>query len=449
MKILIVGAGQVGLHLGKILIAENHDLTIVDIDPDVCKKANDLLDALVIEGSGSSQQILQKAGIETSDMVIAVSAVDEVNIIACLIAAKVGVGTKIARLRNTEYSHTRAMLKKEDLGIDYIIHPEEETARELVWLIRRSAATDVVEFADGKIQLVGVRIDRNSPIMNQTFQQITEAHPDVLFRVVAIFRNNQKTIIPTGRDIVNIGDQLFFITQTERVPQVLALTGKSEEKLDSLMILGGGKVGRLVAGEMEKDKRIDIKLIESSREKSEKIAQAVKRTLIIMGDGTDIDLLATEGIMDMDGYVAVTDDEETNIISCLLAKHLGVKRTLALVNRSDYMPVMSSIGLDAAVDQQMITANAILRFIRRGNIVSFAALRGIDAEVFEIAVNRGAKIVGKTLKQLKLPRDMIIGLVIHNGQVFVPIGESSIQPGDKLIIFTLPAMIRTVEKLFS
>ena len=449
MKILIVGAGQVGLHLGKILIAESHDLTIVDIDPDACKKANDLLDALVIEGSGSSQQILQKAGIETSDMVIAVSAVDEVNVMVCLVASKVGVGTKIARLRNTEYSHAGALLEKEDLGIDFIIHPEEETARELVWLIKRSAATDVVEFAGGKIQLVGVRIDRNSPIVNQTLQQITEAHPDILFRVVAIFRNNQKTIIPTGRDVVNIGDQLFFITQTERVQQVLDLAGKSDEKLDSLMILGGGKVGRLVAAEMERDKHIDIKLIESSRDKSEKIAQAVRRTLIIMGDGTDIDLLATEGIMDMDGYVAVTDDEETNIISCLLAKHLGVKRTLALVNRSDYMPVMSSIGLDAAVDKQMITANAILRFIRRGNIVSFAALRGIDAEVFEIDVNKGTKIAGKTLKQLKLPRDMIIGLVIRNGQVFVPIGESSIQPGDKLIIFTLPTMVKTVEKLFN
>ncbi len=448
MKILIVGAGQVGLHLGKILSAENHDITVIDSNSDVCKKANDLLDALVLEGNGSDQEILKKGGLESSDMIIAVTAVDEVNVLACMIAAKAGVKTKIARLRNTAYSDPNAILKKEDMGIDYIIHPEEETARELVWLIKRTAATDVVEFAEGRIQLIGLRIDRNSPILNKSFQQITEQYPDAVFRVVAIFRGNQKTIIPTGNDVVNKGDQLFFITETSRVPQILSLAGKSEEKMENLMILGGGMVGRMVAAEMEKDRHLTIKLIESSRAKSEKIAQAVQRTLIIMGDGTDIDLLATEGIMDMDGYIAVTNDEETNIISCLLAKHLGVKRTLALVNRSDYMPVMSSIGLDAAVDQQMITANAILRFIRRGNIISFATLRGIEAEVFEINVGKKSKIANKTVKQCKIPRDIIIGLIMRNGTVFVPTGDSRLEPDDNLIIFSLPKMVKTVEKLF-
>jgi len=447
MKIIIVGAGRVGLHLAKKLTFENHDVTIIDNNPETCRRANDLVDALVIEGNGSSQETLIGAGLNSCEMLVGVTAVDEVNIVACLIASKAGVNTKIARLRNTEYSDENSILKQKDMGIDFIIHPEEETARELVWLIRRTAATDVLEFAQGRVQLIGVRIDQDAPIVNQTLSHISEANPNVLFRIVAIFRANN-TIVPSGKDYVNKGDQLFFITKTESVPKILNLAGKSEEKLENIMILGGGKVGRLVAAELEKDRKINIKLIDSSREKTVKIANEVKRTLIILGDGTDLDLLATEGIMDMDGYVAVTDDEEINIISCLLAKHLGVSRTLALVNRSDYMPVMSSIGLDAAVDQQMITANAILRFIRRGNIISFATLRGIEAEVLEIIVSSESKIVNKVLKKFKLPQNVIIGLITRENKVFVPTGDSIILPEDKLIIFALPSAIKNVETLF-
>ncbi len=447
MKIIIVGAGRVGLHLAKKLTSEEHDVIIIENNPETCRRANELVDALVIEGNGSSQETLMRAGLSSCEMLVAVTAVDEVNIVACLIASKAGVTSKIARLRNTEYTNKKSILKQKDMGIDFVIHPEEETARELVWLIRRTAATDVLEFAEGRVQLMGVRIDRDAPVINKTLAEISEKNPNVLFRIVAIFRGNN-TIVPSGKDYVNRGDQLFFITKTESVPKILSLAGKSEEKLENIMILGGGKVGRLVTAELEKDRSINIKLIESSREKTVKIANMVKRALIILGDGTDIDLLAAEGIMDMDGYIAVTDDEETNIISCLLAKHLGVSRTLALVNRSDYMPIMSSIGLDAAVDQQMITANAILRFIRRGNIVSFATLPGIDAEVLEIIVSSDARIANKTLKKFKLPQNVLIGLITRKDQVLVPTGDSVVLPGDKLIIFALPSVIKNVETLF-
>jgi trk system potassium uptake protein TrkA len=350
-------------------------------------------------------------------------------------------------LRNNEYSNPDCIIKKDELGIDLIIHPEEETARELVWLIRRAAATDLLEFADGRIQLIGLRLDKQAPIINKTLEQIDAEYPDVLFRLVAIFRAN-RTIIPKGSDYLNRGDQLFFITTTELVPKILQLAGKSEEKMENLMILGGGKVGRLVASELEKERHLNVKLIESSKEKYEKIANEVRRTLIIMGDGTDLDLLAAEGIMDMDGYIAVTNDEETNIISCLVAKHLGVRRTIALVNRSDYLPVMSSIGLDAAIDQQMITANAILRFIRRGNVVSVATLRGIEAEVLEVKAGTSSKIKGKPLHKVKMPHNALIGLIMRNGEVLVPTGDSIVMPDDNLIIFALPSAIAEVEKLF-
>ena len=380
-------------------------------------------------------------------MLVAVSSNDEVNILACLTASRAGVKSKISRLRNSEYGKPDSLLQKEDLGVDFIIHSEMETARELVWLIRRASATDVIELEEGRVQLIGIRLDATAPLLSKSLREISQENQDILFRVVAIFRAN-KTIIPSGTDMLQKRDQLFCITKTEQVPHLLALAGKGEEKLENLMILGGGKVGRLVAAELEKEKNLNIKLIESQREKTIKIADELRRTLIIMGDGTDFDLLAAESIMDMDGYIAVTDDEETNILSCLMAKHLGVRRTFALVKRSDYLPIMPTIGLDAAVDQQTITANAILRFIRRGNIISLASLRGIDAELLEVTVSKNSKIAGKPIKTIKLPQNAIIGLITRENEVMVPVGDSTILPGDKLIIIALPSAILSVEKLF-
>ena len=448
MNAIIVGVGRVGFRIGKILSTEGYNVTIIDKDVNACRHAMENLDAMVMEGNGASPDVLLEAGLGQCGLLIAVTAVDEINIIACLIASKSGVPRKIARLSQTEFSSSKCILKKEDMGIDLIIHPEDETARELVRLIRRTTATDVIEFAEGKIQLIGIRLDKDSPIMNKTLQQISDENSELDFRIVAIFRTN-RTIIPSGNDIVSKGDQLFFITKTESVPLLLELAGKAESKLENLMILGGGRVGRLVAAELEKDKHVNLKLIESNREKSAKIASQLIHTLLIMGDGTDLDLLASEGIMEMDGYIAVTEDEESNIISCLMAKHMGVRRTLALVNRPDYLPIMSSIGLDAAVDKQMITANAILRFIRRGNIVSYTTLKGIDAEVLEIIVGKNSKNIGKNLKKVKIPNDAIIGMVTRGKDVFVPTGNSSILPGDKLIVFSLPTAMGNIDKLFS
>ncbi len=445
---MVVGAGRVGVQISNFLSAEDNDVIVLEKDPAQVKKVAEMVDALVLQGDGASPADLDKAGIRSCDLLIAVTSIDEVNIIACLTAQKAGVKLKIARLRRYEFSNPDSLLQREDLGIDLIIHPELETARELVWLIKRSAATDVIEFENGRVQLVGVRLDSNSPIINKTLQQVDEENADILFRVVAIYRGN-RTIVPTGKSVINRGDQLFFITQTELVPRLLEIVGKSEEKLEHIMILGGGKVGRLVAAELERDKDVHIKIIESSREKSGKIAETLQRTLLIIGDGTDLDLLASEGIMDMDGYIAVTDDEETNIISCLVAKHLGVRRSLALVNRSDYLPIMNSIGVDAAVDKQMITANAIMRFIRRGNIVSLATLRGIDAEVLRIEISQESRVAGKPVRALNLSKDATIGIISRNGDVIVPVGDTILMPRDALIVFTLPSAVARVEKVFS
>lgn len=447
MRIIIIGGGEVGFHLAKILSQENHKVVVIEPNKEKIAVLEETLDVLVIEGSGSSVQTLDKAGIKEADMVIAVSAIDEVNIIACMLADKFGVSKKIARVRNEEYLSENAVLTPEQLGIDLIINPELETAQEIVWLIRRSAATDIIEFADGAIQLMGLRLDSKAKILSKKLFEISSEIANLTFRTVAIFRNG-KTIIPTGEDYFYKGDQIFVVSKTETVPELLELCGKADERIERIMILGGGKIGRLVAKELERDKKTDIRLVESSRSKSQFVAEQLNRTLVVQGDGTDIDLLASEGLADMDAFVSVTDDEESNIITSLLARHLGVRRTVTIVTKANYVPLMSSIGLDAAVDMRIITANAISRFIHRGEVVSVATFRGIDAEAIELVAQKNSRIVKKPLSKQKFPDGAIIGALTRNGNVFVPVGSTQLEPGDKAVVFTLPKAVSAVEELF-
>ncbi|MCG8605998.1 Trk system potassium transporter TrkA [bacterium] len=444
---MIIGGGEVGFHLANTCSKENHDVVMVDSDRTKVLRAEESLDILAMKGSGSSVATLVKAGIKEADLLVAVSSADEVNIIACMLADKLGVPRKIARVRNQEYADPNAVLTPKHLGIDMIINPELETANEITRLLRRSAATDLIEFADGRILLVGLRLDSSAKIISKRLREISASIPNLTFRTVAIFRKN-RTIIPTGEDYFLNGDQIFVVSKAESVPDVLELCGKSDERIERIMILGGGKIGRMVAKELEGDKHVHVRLIESSRRKSEFVADQLKRTLVIQGDGTDVDLLAAEGIIDMDAFVAVTDDEESNIITSLLAKHLGVRRTITLVSQTTYVPLMNSIGLDAAVNKRILTANAIARFIHRREVVSVATLQGIDAEAIELIAQEASQIIKNRLQDLKFPTGAIIGAVERNGEVFVPVGDTRIEPKDKVVVFALPKAVESVEKMF-
>ena len=420
---------------------------MIEINKEKIARAEESLDILVIEGSGSSVDTLIRAGIKETDLVIAVSAIDEVNIVACMMADRFGVAKKIARVRNQDFASKDAILTPQQLGIDLIINPELETANEIVWLIRRSAATDVIEFADGAIQLVGLRLDSKAKVIRKKLHEVSMSIPNLTFRTVAIFRNG-RTIIPTGEDYFHAEDQIFVVSKTESVPELLDICGKTDERIEKVMILGGGKIGRYVARELETDKNLSIKLVESNQTKSEFVAEQLRRTLVIQGDGTDVDLLASEGILDQDAFISVTDDEESNIITSLLAKHLGVKRTITMVQKATYIPLMSSIGLDATVDKRLITANAIARFIHRAEVVSIAHLRGIDAEAIELVAASGSAITKKPLRKAKFPDGAIIGAVNRGGEVFVPVGDTVIEPKDKVVVFALPKSVANVEKMF-
>ena len=445
MNIVIVGAGDIGFHLSKRLSTEKHSITIVEKDAQRAKRASEQLDALVVEGHGASYQTLLKARIDEADILAAMTSNDEVNILACQIAKKANVETTIARVRNPEFTSEDYILNLDDLGTDLIIHPEKETADAIVRLIRQAVATDVIEFADGKAQMLGIRLEKDSPILGYPLKELTQQYAEIPQRIVAIHRQ-QKTIIPGGEVQLEKGDQIFIVCDPQYIDQIIEITGKSETKIEDVMILGGGLIGQFIARNLNQG--IKSKIIESNAARSQEIANILPGSLIIHGDGTDLDLLAVEGLMDMDAFVAVTGDDETNIISTLVARHLEVPRTIALVNNVEYLPITPTIGMDAVVSKQLITVNAVQRFIRHQMVASIVSLPEIDAEIVEFLAGDRSKITKKPLKSLRFPSSAIVGAILRNGAFSIPTGETQIRKGDKVIVFLLPQARDDVEKLF-
>jgi trk system potassium uptake protein len=446
MKILIIGAGDIGFHLCKRLSLDKHDITLIESDPLKVAQAHEQLDVHIVEGSGSSSKVLKKADIENAEILAALTNNDEVNVLACRIAKKLNIPTTILRVRNPEYLSDKYLLTKDELGADFIIQPELQTANAIVQLVRQANATDIVEFEDGKIQLVGIRLDSKSSILNTQLMDIGKKYGNPPLRILAIKRK-QFTIIPKGEDILLNGDQIYIVCDKEYLPNALSFFGKSDVKIDNIMIIGGGLIGEFVAKQLEDE--ISIKIIEENEKKSQFLAQALKETLVIKGDGSDLDLLTFEGLADMDEIITVSGDDETNIITSLVARHLKVQRTITLVKKFDYLPLTHAIGLDSIINKQMITVNAIKQIISRRKQAFFAELPGIDAEIIEFIANQKSKITKRPLAKVDVPKDAIFGAVLRdNGSFEIPKGDTQIGPGDKVVVFTLPKALPEVEKLF-
>lgn len=445
MRILIVGAGDIGFQLSKRLFRDRTDIAVIESNTMRAQRARDQIDALVVEGHGASWRALLEAGVREADLIAAMTDNDEVNIVACQMAKKAGVKTAIARIRNPEYLMPEFELKPGDLGIDYFIHPEKETADTIVRLIRQASATDVIEFEGGKIQLVGVRLDGGSPLLRKPLKELVAEFGNPPMRIVAITRN-QSTMIPRGDDEMIPGDQVFGVCDPEYVPEFIAATGKRDIRIEDIMILGGGLIGQFVAMDLSRD--INVKVVESNVNKSREIANVLPDALIIHGDGTDIDLMAVEGLMDMDAFVAVTGDDETNIISTLLARHLKVPRTIALVNKTEYLPITPTIGMDAVVSKQLLSVNAVHRYIEQQEVVAIASVPGINAQIIEFKVHASDKITKKPLKDIHFPADAIVGAVMRGDEMLIPKGDTHVRAGDRVVVFTLPSAMDSVDKLF-
>ncbi len=445
MRILIIGAGDIGFTLSRRLARERADIAIIESNATRANRAREQMDALVVEGHGASIETLRKAGVQGADLVAALTDNDEVNILACQLAKKTGVKTTIARVRNPEYALSDYAATARDLGVDHFIHPEKETADTIVRLIRQASATDVIEFENGKIQMVGVRLEADSPLLRTSLSRLVERFGNPPMRIVAIHRN-QSTMIPRGDDEMIPGDQVFGICDPAYVPEFINLTGKRNIRVENVMILGGGMIGQFVARELSQT--MNVKLVESNTEKTREIAEKLPDTLIIEGDGTDIDLMAVEGLMDMDAFVAATGDDETNIISTLLARHLQVPRTVALVNKVVYLPITPTIGMDAVVSKQLLTVNAVHHYIQKQEVAAIASVPGIDAQIIEYIVQDSDKITKKPIKDCSFPRNAIIGAIMHEDRIIIPRGDTRVQAGDRVVVFALPGALDALDKLF-
>ena len=446
MRILVLGAGDIGFQLSKRLSQDKHDITMVEMNSRRARWVGEQLDVMMIEGNGASYRVLQQADLDHIDIVAAMTTNDEVNLLACQMAKKAGALATIARVLNPEFTMPDFILTPEELGTDLIIHPEKETASAVSHLIRQSKATYAIEIEEGKLELLGIRLEDDSPLLRTPLIELWEkfGYPPV---TIAAIKRKQQTVIPRGNDVLVPGDQIFVVCDPGYATEFIALTGKQDTRIENIMILGGGLIGQFIAADLGKE--IRTKLIESSVEKSWQIAEMLPSTLIIQGDGTDFDLLASEGVMEMDAFIAVTEDDEINILSSLLALHLRVPRTIALVNKVDYLPITTTIGLDAVVSKQLLTVNAVQRFIQQQQVASIASLPGVDAQCIEYIAGEKSRITRGSIKDIRFPKNSIVAAIMHGEQLIVPRGDTQIQPGDKVVVFTLPQALEEVEKFFN
>lgn len=448
MRVIVVGAGEVGYDVARMLSLEQNDVVVIDNEPDALKQVREKLDVMTVVGNGTSADILEEAGVRRAEMLIAVTAVDEVNIIACMLADRLGVHTTVARVRSDEITRTRSVLKTSDFGIDLVIHPEESAANEVVRLVRRASATDMLNLADGRIQLMGIRLDPDSPVVGKTLRDIADEHANIKFRVMGIARG-VRTILPGGGETLQATDQVFILARPKYMANISRMMGKAEKKAHHIMVLGGTQVGGKVALQLAREKNKQVKLVEPNRERAEELAEDLRDVLVIHGDATDIDLLVQEGLGEMDAFVAVTEDEESNLVTCLMAKHLGVSKTVALLSKGAYIPISQSIGLDAAVSKKLAVSREILRYLRGKHVLSVATIHGLDAEIIEIEAKRKSWVSRKPLKDLRLPRGALIGAVLHDGEVDVATGETQIEAGDQAIVFAVPHLVDEIERKFA
>ena len=445
MKALIIGLGEVGKYVAAVLTEEKHDVTLVDADAASLAKAEETVDALALRGHGASMRTLREAGVAQADLVVAVTNRDEVNLLATLMAKQLGARRTVARVTN------RAYLDDDDrgyyhnfLGIDLVVSTQILVANEIHKLIKSVGAVAVENFADNRVELVEIPVLEEARAAGTPLQDLSLPE-DVL--VAALLREG-KVIIPGGADVVLAGDEVFLIGRIEKLGEAESLFGRTaQQKARKVVIIGGGDVGYSVARLVERD-GLDVTLFDESAERCEELAHLLHRTVIINGDGTDLNLLREERVEHADVFVATSGDDEVNLMSSLLAKNLGARKTVTLVNRPDYVPTYAHLGLDATVSPRLFAASQILKYAREGEVVAVSLLAEGKAEILELIPQEGSAVVGTPLMDLNFPRGALVAAVATAEGALVPDGQHVIEAGNNVVVFTLPEVRPAVERLF-
>ncbi len=450
MKIIILGAGQVGSSLAEILTGERHDITLVDVDDRRLNEFQNRLDIRVVLGHASYPHVLHEAGADNADMIIAVTSSDEVNMVACQVAYSLyHTPTKIARIRSSRYFKHKTLFGKENLPIDFFISPENLVTQYMQQLIAHPGALQVLDFADGKVKLVAVKPYYGGPLLGKSIKILRDYLPDIEMRVVAIFRND-KSIPLDGSTEIEIGDEVFFVTASENTHDIMATLRRAEEPYHRIMIAGGGNIGSQLAARLAN--KYEVKLIDARSDRCQLIANELPNIMVLCGDARDRRLLIDENIEDIDIFCAVTSDDEDNIISCLQAKRLGAKQVMALITRTAYVDLIEGGPINIAISPQQSTIGSILTHIRQGDVVNVHSLRRGAAEAIEAVAHgdyKNSKVVGRSLSEIKLPKGTTIGSIVRGKNIIIPHHDTIIESEDHIIIFVSEKrFVRDVERLF-
>ncbi|NNK87866.1 MAG: Trk system potassium transporter TrkA [Flavobacteriaceae bacterium] len=448
MKIIIAGAGEVGFHLAKLLSYESQEITLIDTKRDNLTYAANHLDIKVIKGDATSISILKEARVKQADLVIGVTSSETTNVTICVLAKQLGAAKTIARISNTEFIDYKDEIGFTKFGIDELISPESLAVAEIELLLDQAAFNDSYQFEDGALTMLGLNLSKSAVFIEKTVKEAADLLPDVHFVPIAIQRYaTHYTIIPRGDTILKEGDHVVFMTSKGGDEEICNLTGQVNTQIKRVMILGGGKIGAKTADTLSKN-NYKVKLIEKDREKAFELADNLNNSLVINGDGRNVELLDEENIDEMDAFISVTGNSETNIMSCLVAKSKGVKKTIALVENIDYFELSHSIGVDTLINKKLLAANNIFRYIRKGEVVAMTKLSTMNAELLEFYVKPTSKINGKLIRELNFPRSAIIGGVIREGEGIIALGDFRVQEGDRIVVCSLRKSIKKVESFF-
>ena len=445
MRIVISGVEEMGYHLAKMLSGNGHDITVIDQDSKQLAELSSLADIITIEGDATTFAVLRKASVRKCDLFIAVDSIENDNVLSAIMAKQLGAKKSIARIDNNEYLEPNNKEMFIDMGIDYLLYPEKIAAEEVINLLGHSSTTEFVDFSGGKLSLVVFRLEPNSSLVGAPISGFDQEQ-NLSYRTVAIMRDGD-TIIPKSSDAYMVGDMVYAISRHDAVSEVMALSGKGSVNINNMMILGGSRIGIQIAKELQDE--VNIKLIDYNADKAYRLAEMLERTLIIHQDGRDTDAMMEEGLANMDAFVAVTGRSETNILTAMLAKRMGVKRVIAEVENMNYINIADSVGVDTIVNKKIVTASNIFRFTMSTDVLAIKCLTGSDAEVLEFIVKPNSPATKSTIGEMGLPEDVIIGGIVRGDKVFIASGATEIAAYDRVVVFAMPSAIAKVGDYFN
>ncbi len=445
MKIVIAGAGEMGSHLARMLSGNGHDITVIDGDQKLLSEVSSLADVITVEGDSTIFAVLRKASVRKCDLFIAVNHEENANVVAAMLAKKLGAKKSIARIDNNEYLEPNNKEMFIDMGIDYLFYPEKVAAREVINLLGHTSTTEYVDFSSGKLSLVVFRLEPASPLVGQVLTGFADETP-LSYRTVAITRGGQ-TIIPREGEQFMEGDMVYFIARQDAVKEVMEFSGQSNIEIKNMMILGGSRIGIRIATELQDE--VNIKLVDYNADKAYRLAEMLDKTLIINEDGRNTDTMMEEGLANMDAFVAVTGRSETNILAAMLAKRMGVKKVIAEVENMNYINLAESIGIDTIINKKLVTASNIFRFTMSTDVQAIKCLTGSDAEVLEFIVKPNSPATKARIKDLGLPEDTIIGGIVRGDKVFIAVDNMEINPYDRVVVFAMPGAVGKIGYYFN